>query len=101
MSSGSFRTDCYGGLLDRRSKHYTEAGPVVLGAWSPSLDGDLDPLTGVERVGLACTWDTSEACVFGVPSRATLIHESSFLRDGTTWLWSSTVVRTGTWKMVR
>jgi hypothetical protein len=55
MSSGSFWTDCYGGLLDRRSKHYTEAGPVVLGAWSPSLDGDLDPLTGVERVGLACT----------------------------------------------
>jgi hypothetical protein len=54
MGFGSFRTDCYGGLLDRRSKHHTEAGPSVLGAWSPSLDGDLDPSTGVERVGLAC-----------------------------------------------
>jgi hypothetical protein len=30
-----------------RPKHRTEAGPAVLGAWSPSLDGDLDPLTGV------------------------------------------------------
>jgi hypothetical protein len=39
-----------------RSKHRTEAGPAVLGAWSPSLDGDLDPLTGVEWVGLACAW---------------------------------------------
>jgi hypothetical protein len=37
-----------------RSKHHTEAGPIVLGAWSPSLDRDLDPLTGVERVGLVC-----------------------------------------------
>jgi hypothetical protein len=27
-----------------------------------------------------------------------LIHESSFLRDGTTWLLSSTVVITETWK---
>jgi hypothetical protein len=36
----------------------------VLGAWSPSLDRDLDPLTGVERVGLTCAWGTSEACVF-------------------------------------
>jgi hypothetical protein len=54
MGSGSFQTDCYGGLFGRKSKHHTEAGPVVLGAWSPSLDGDLDPLTGVERVGLAC-----------------------------------------------
>jgi hypothetical protein len=52
------------GLLGRRSKHHTEAGPAVLGAWSLSLDGDLDPLTGVEQVGLACAWGTSEACVF-------------------------------------
>jgi hypothetical protein len=54
MGFGSFRTDCYGGLLGRKSKHHTETGPTVLGAWSPSLDRDLDPLTGVERVGLAC-----------------------------------------------
>ena len=37
-----------------RSKHHTETGSQVLGAWSPSLDGDLDPMTGVERVGLVC-----------------------------------------------
>jgi hypothetical protein len=43
-----------GGLLGRRSKHHTKTEPAVLGAWSPSLDGDLDPLTGVEHVGLAC-----------------------------------------------
>jgi hypothetical protein len=78
MGSGSFLTDCCGGLLGRRSKHHTEAGPTVLGAWSPSLDEDLDP----RRV------------FFRVPSWATLIYESSFLRNGTTWLWSSTVVRT-------
>jgi hypothetical protein len=64
MGSGSFRTNCYDGLLGRRSKHHTEAEPTVLGAWGPSLDGDLDPLTGVERVGLACVWGISEACVF-------------------------------------
>jgi hypothetical protein len=43
-----------GGLLGRRSKHHTETGPAVLRAWSPSLDEDLDPLIGVERVGLTC-----------------------------------------------
>jgi hypothetical protein len=43
-----------GGLWVWRSKHHTEVGPAVLGAWSPSLDGDLDPLIGVEWVGLAC-----------------------------------------------
>jgi hypothetical protein len=54
MCSGSFWTDYYGGLLGRRSKHHTEAGPAVLGAWCPSLNGDLDPLTGVEQIGLIC-----------------------------------------------
>jgi hypothetical protein len=43
-----------GGLLGKRSKHRTEVEPQVLGAWSPHLDGDLDHLTGVKRVGLAC-----------------------------------------------
>jgi hypothetical protein len=36
--------------------------------------------------------------LFGVPSWATLIRESPFLRDGTTWLLFSTVVITRTWK---
>ena len=39
------------------------------GAWSPSLDVDLDPSTRVEWVGLICTWGTSEACVSGYPAR--------------------------------
>jgi hypothetical protein len=41
------------GLLGRRSKHHTKAGPQVLGLES-SLDGDLDPLTGEEWVDFAC-----------------------------------------------
>ena len=40
-----------------------------MGAWSPNLDGDLDPLTGVELVGLVCGWGTNEACVLGYPAR--------------------------------
>jgi hypothetical protein len=47
MGFGSFWADCYGGLLGSRSKHHTEAGPAVLGAWSPSLDENLDPVIGV------------------------------------------------------
>jgi hypothetical protein len=38
------------------------------GAWSPSLDRDLDPLAGVERVGLICAWGTKEACVSRYPA---------------------------------
>jgi hypothetical protein len=53
-----------GGLLGWRSKHHTEAGPVELGAWSPSLDEDLDPVTGVEWVGLVCARGADEAFVF-------------------------------------
>jgi hypothetical protein len=59
---------CLGVGFRWRSKHHTEAGPAVLGAWSPSLDGDLDPLIGVKWVGLTCAWGASEACVFGAPS---------------------------------
>ena len=51
-----------------RSKHHTEIVSQVLGAWSPSLDGDLDPLIGVEWVGLVYCWGTSEACVSGYPA---------------------------------
>jgi hypothetical protein len=65
MDFGSFQTDCYGGLLGRRSKHHTKAGAAVLGAWSPSLDGDLDPVIEVERAGhLVYVCGTDEACVF-------------------------------------
>jgi hypothetical protein len=65
MGSGYFRTDYYGWIIGWRFKHHTEAGPQVLGAWSPSLDGDLDPLIGVERVGHVCARGTDEACVLG------------------------------------
>ena len=34
-----------------------------MGAWSPSLDEDLDPLIGEWWVGPACAWGTSRACV--------------------------------------
>ena len=37
----------------------------------------------------------------GVPSWDILIRESPFLWNGMTWLWSSTVVRTGIWKMIK
>ena len=37
------------------------------GAWSPSLDGDLDLATGVEWVGLVCAWGINGTCVSGYP----------------------------------
>ena len=51
-----------------RSEHHTETGSQVLEAWSPNLDGDLNPLTGVERVGSVCAWGTSGVCVSGYPA---------------------------------
>jgi hypothetical protein len=57
-----------GGLLSRRSKHHIEAGPQMLGAWSPSFDGDLDPLIGEERVDLVCARGIDEACVSRYPA---------------------------------
>ena len=39
-----------------------------MGAWSPSLDGDLDPLTGEWCVGPACAWGTSGVCVSRYPA---------------------------------
>ena len=47
-------------------------------AWSPSLDEDLNPVTGVEWVGLVCASGTNEMCVLGVPSWDTLVRESPF-----------------------
>ena len=40
-----------------------------MGAWSPSLDGDLDPLIGEWWVGPACVWGISGACVSGYLAR--------------------------------
>ena len=39
-----------------------------MAACSPSLDGDLDPVIGVEWVGLICAWGTNGACVSGYPA---------------------------------
>jgi hypothetical protein len=52
-----------------RSKHHIEAGPAVLGAWNPSLDGDLDPLTGVKWVGLTYDWVQVRRVFLGHPAR--------------------------------
>jgi hypothetical protein len=97
---GSFRTDW---LEARKGEGLSTAQRPSLrcGAWSPSLDGDLDLSTWVEWVGLVCAWGTNEACIFRAPSWAILIRESPFIRDGTTWLWSSTVVRTGIWNIMK
>ena len=40
-----------------------------MGACSPSLDGDLDPMIGVECVGLVCACGTNGACVLGYLAR--------------------------------
>ena len=40
-----------------------------MGAWSPSLDGDLDPVTVVKWVGFVCAWNINRACVLGYPAR--------------------------------
>ena len=52
-----------------RSLHHTESGTQEVGAWSPSLDGDLDPSIGVEWVGLVYAWGTNRVCVLGYPAR--------------------------------
>jgi hypothetical protein len=57
---------------------------VKCGGLESKFRRDLEPVTGVERVGLACAWGASEACVLRGTQLDTLIHESPFLCDGTT-----------------
>ena len=64
MGSGFFRTDFWERVLGGGLSTILRPG-LRCWAWSPSLDGDLDPLTGVGRVGSVCTLDTSRACVLG------------------------------------
>ena len=65
---------------------------LMCGAWSPSLDGYLDLLTGEWWVGLAYAWGTSGASILGYPA---VIHWfANRRRVGTTCPNSSTVVRT-------
>ena len=63
-----------------------------MGAWSPSLDGDLDPLTGEWWVGPACVRSISGACVSGY--LAGHIDSRITGRSGMAYLQSSTVVKT-------
>ena len=63
-----------------------------VGAWSPSLDGDLGPQDRRGWVGPACALGTSRAFVFGAPSWAHWF--TNHRRVGTTCLTSSIVVRT-------
>ena len=84
-----------------RSEHHTETGSQVLEAWSPSLDGDLDPVTREWWVGPVCAYGTSGACVSGYPAVIHWFANRSFCETVPTWLWSSTVVRTGTWKVIK
>jgi hypothetical protein len=53
-------------------------------AWSLSLEGDLEPVIGVEQVGIACAWGASEACVFRGTQLGILIRELPFLHDDMT-----------------
>ena len=39
-----------------------------MGDWSLSLDGDLDPVTGVKWVGLVCASGTNGAFILGYPA---------------------------------
>jgi hypothetical protein len=81
-----------------RSKHHIEAGAQVWGlgvqvwteTWNPwqEWNGLVSLVPGVQA-----------RHVFFDNQLGTLIRESLFLRDGTTWLRSDTVVRTDIWNM--
>jgi hypothetical protein len=82
-----------------RSKHHIEAGPQVWGLGVQVWTGTWNPWQ---------EWNGLVSLVPGVQARrvffqgtqlGTLIHESSFLHDGTVWLRSGIVVRTGMWNM--
>jgi hypothetical protein len=49
-----------------------------VGAWSPSLDEDLEPVTGVERVGLTCACGAGETWVFQGTQPGILIRNRRF-----------------------
>ena len=89
-----------GGGEGWKSKHHIKTGSQVwglgvqvsTGTWTPDRSG----------MGWSCLClGYKQGVCFGVLSWNTLVHESLFLWDSTTWLWSSTVVRTGIWNMVK
>jgi hypothetical protein len=100
MSSNSFRTN----WLE------TGIGGGLSTTLRPGLKrGGLESKFGrrhkpLDRSGMSwsclCLGYKWDVC-FWVPSWATLIRKSPFLRDGMTWLWSDTIVTPEIWKMVK
>ena len=66
-----------------------------MGAWSPSLDGDLDPVTGVEWVGLVCAWGINGACVSGYLAGIHWFVNRRVMRYDMAMIWH----RSKNWKM--
>jgi hypothetical protein len=94
VGSGSFRTDSLeagkGGSLSTTMRPGLKCGGLEskFGRGSRTLDkSEMDWFC-------LCLGYKRGKC-FGVPNCDTLIRKSPFLHDGTTLLWSSTVVRTG------
>jgi hypothetical protein len=94
-----FLDQLIGGWERWRFKHRTKTGSqmwslgvqVWTGTWTPRREwnGLVLFVPGVQ----------ARRVFFEVTSWTTLIRESPFLHDGTTWLWSSTIVRTESWKI--
>jgi hypothetical protein len=104
MGAGSSLLSCRGFwlFLDRligggdrwRSKHRTETRSQALGLGVQVWTGTRTSRQEWNGLALFVPGVQARRVFFRVPSWATLIRKSPFLHDGTTWLWSSTVVRT-------
>jgi hypothetical protein len=98
MGSGSFRTDwlgtAIGGGLSTTLRPGLKCGSLESKFGQGPRTRDRSG-TGWSRLCLGA----SETCVFRGTQLGTLIGESPFLRNGTTWLRSGTVVWTDIWKM--
>jgi hypothetical protein len=98
MGSGSFWTDCLeveigGGLSTTLRPGLKCGGLESKFGWGPGTCSRSG--MSWSRFCLGCKWGV---CFRGI-QLGILIRESSFLRDGTTWLHSSTVVRIDICKM--
>ena len=100
VGSGFFRTDWLEAEKGGGLSTILRPG-LKCGAWSPSLDEDLNPSTRVEWFGLVCARGTNVVCVSGYPAGIHWFMNRRFYETVPTWLWSSTVVRTRIWKMVK
>jgi hypothetical protein len=96
-----FSDQLIGGRDRWRFKHHIEVGPQGWGLRVQVWTGTWTPRQEWNELVLFVPEVQARRVFFRVPSWATLIRESSFLRDGTNWLQSSTVLRIGIWKMVK